>query len=183
VISYHELLANAADFMIDRYDANIIFIPMEQRVLDMQHAHAVIAKMLRPQRAWVLQGEYTPGQVLSIIGHLDFAVGMRLHFLIFAALQNVPFVALPYATKVGGILEDLHIAMPPLRLVNAGRLISYIDRAWDTREAIKSNIQKLLPGIRVRAQENNRIAVNLLTRKGNGVQTCTPIKKLSATGK
>ena len=62
-ISYHELLANAADFMIDRYDANIIFIPMEQRVLDMQHAHAVVAKMLRPQRAWcckenIPQGSY-----------------------------------------------------------------------------------------------------------------------------
>ena len=183
VISYHELLANAADFIIDRYDANIIFIPMEQRVLDMQHAHAVIAKMLRPQRAWVLQGEYTPGQVLSIIGHLDFAVGMRLHFLIFAALQNVPFVALPYATKVGGILEDLQIAMPPLRLVNAGRLISYIDRAWDTRETIKRNIQKLLPEIQGRAQENNRIAVSLLTRKGNGVQTCATVKKLSAAGR
>ncbi len=180
VISYHELLANAADFMIDRYDANIIFVPMEQRVLDMQHAHAVIAKMLRPQRAWVLQGEYTPGQVLSIMSYLDFAVGMRLHFLIFAALQNVPFVALPYATKVGGILEDLQIAMPPLRLVNAGRLISYIDRAWDTREELKNKIQLLLPAIKARAQENNRIVVNLLTRKGDGFQTCAPVKKLNS---
>ncbi len=179
-MSYHELLANAADFMIDRYDANIVFVPMEQRVQDMQHAHAVIAKMLRPQRAWLLQGEYTPGQVLSMIGHFDFAVGMRLHFLIFAALQGVPFVALPYATKVGGILEDLQIAMPPLRLVNAGRLISYIDRYWDTREAMKEKIKQLLPAIKESALENNRIAVNLLTKKGDGVQVCAPIKKSNA---
>ena len=164
-ISYHELLANSADFMIDRYDANIVFVPMEQRVLDMQHSHAVIAKMLRPQRAWLLQGEYTPGQLLNIMDYLDFAVGMRLHFLIFAALRGIPFVALPYATKVGGILEEMQIDMPPLRMVNAGRLISYIDRYWDSREAIKEKINKLLPAIKERALENNRIAIKLLTER------------------
>jgi polysaccharide pyruvyl transferase CsaB len=182
-MSYHELLANAADFIIDRYDASIMFVPMEQRVLDLQHAHAVIAKMLRPQRAWLLQGEYTPGQLMSIISHFDFAVGMRLHFLIFAALQGVPFVALPYATKVGGILEDLQIDMPPLQLVNAGRLISYIDRYWDAREKINEKIKRLLPSIKERARESNRIVVNLLTKKGDGIQVCAPIKKLATSEK
>jgi polysaccharide pyruvyl transferase WcaK-like protein len=175
-IAYHELLANAADYMIDRYDANIVFVPMEQKVLDVQHSHAVVAKMLRPQRAWVLRGEYTPGQVLAMMKQLDFAVGMRLHFLIFAALQGVPFVALPYATKIGGILEELQIAMPPLRLVNAGRLISYIDRAWDTRESILAKIKQVLPEIKERSRENNRIAVNLLTHQGDGVKRCAPLK-------
>jgi polysaccharide pyruvyl transferase CsaB len=176
-MSYHELIANAADFMIDRYDTNIVFVPMEQRVMDMQQAHAVIARMLRPQRAWLLQGEYTPGQMLSIMKFFDFAVGMRLHFLIFAALQGIPFVALPYASKVTGILEDIQIAMPPLKLVNAGRLISYIDHYWDNKEAMKTKIQEQIPAIKERARENNRIAVNLLTHKMDGLQTCTPDKK------
>jgi polysaccharide pyruvyl transferase WcaK-like protein len=106
----------------------------------------------------------------------DFCVGMRLHFLIFAALQGIPFVALPYATKVGGILDDLNIAMPPLRLVNAGRLISYIDHYWDAREELKAKIAQALPMIKDRAMENNRIAVNLLTGRGIGARTCAPIK-------
>jgi polysaccharide pyruvyl transferase WcaK-like protein len=38
---YHGLLANAADFMIDRWDADIVFVPMERAVLDTQHSHAV----------------------------------------------------------------------------------------------------------------------------------------------
>lgn len=164
-IAYHELLANAADFIIDRYDADIVFVPMEQRMLDMQHSHAVISRMLRPQRAWVLREEYTPGQLLTLMKQFDFAVGMRLHFLIFAALQGVPFVALPYASKVGGILEDLQIAIPPLRLVNAGRIISYIDRYWDTRQEINRKIKQLLPEIKERARLNNKLAVDLLTHK------------------
>ena len=95
---YHALLANAADFMVDRYDADIVFVPMEPGSLDAQHSHAVIAQMLRAQRATVLKGRYSSSELLSLMGRFDFALGMRLHFLIFAALQGVPFVALPYAS-------------------------------------------------------------------------------------
>src|SRR5207302_4744633 len=63
---YHALLANAADFMVDRFDADVVFVPMEHSVLDIQHSHAVIAKMLRPQRARELNGEYSSGQILSL---------------------------------------------------------------------------------------------------------------------
>jgi polysaccharide pyruvyl transferase CsaB len=94
--NYHQLLANAADFMVDRYGAEIVFVPMERGVLDMQHSHAVVSRMLRPQRAAVLKGEYTPGQLMTIMDRFSFAVGMRLHFIIFPAAA-VPFVALPYA--------------------------------------------------------------------------------------
>lgn len=161
-MSYHDLLANAADFMIDRFNVDVVFVPMEQRVLDMQHSHAVIAKMLQPQRAWLLRGDYTSGQLLSVMGRFQFVVGMRLHFLIFAALQGVPFVALPYASKVGGILDELGVEMPPLQLVNAGRLISYIDRYWDQRNEMHEVVSRNLKEIKRRARENNLIAVSLL---------------------
>ena len=160
--SYHALLADAADYMVDRFDANVVFVPMERRMRDMQHSHAVISKMLHPQRAWVLKEEYTSGQMLSLMKHFDFAVGMRLHFLIFAALQEVPFVALPYSSKVLGFLEDLQIEVPPIHLVNAGRLIAHIDRFWDSREVLRAQIRRNLPDLQTRASENNRIAVGLL---------------------
>lgn len=162
---YHALLADAADYMVDRFDAEIVFIPMERQVLDVQHSHAVIARMLRPTRATVLRGEYSPGQLISIAGHLAFAVGMRLHFLIFAAIRRVPFVALPYASKVSGFIEDLgglHVEMPPLRLINAGRLIAYIDKSWDKQRSVQNQIKRALPELKKRALENNTIAVHLL---------------------
>ena len=37
---------------------------------------------------------------------------MRLHFLIFVALRGTPFAALPYASKVTGLLEDLEMGTP-----------------------------------------------------------------------
>ncbi|OPY66610.1 MAG: Polysaccharide pyruvyl transferase [Syntrophorhabdaceae bacterium PtaU1.Bin034] len=177
--SYHALLANASDYMVDRYDAHVVFVPMERKVLDMQHSHAVISQMLRPQKASVVNGNYTSGQMLSLINQFMFAVGMRLHFLIFAALTGVPFVALPYASKVFGFLEDLKIEMPPLTLVNSGRLIAYIDKSWDTYKLLKEQISAALPSLFERARETNRLTVSLLKQIGveKGIQAETDISR------
>ena len=165
---YHALLANAADFMVDRWNANIVFVPMERSVLDTQHSHAVIAKMLRAQSATVLKGEYTAGQMLSWMGKFDFALGMRLHFLIFAAIQGTPFVALPYAGKVSGFLEALGIPAPPLNLVNPGRLIAYLDDSWDRRRSMRTRIEETLPGLQERARETHRLLLEVLTGEKAG---------------
>jgi polysaccharide pyruvyl transferase WcaK-like protein len=162
---YHELLANAADFMVDRFDADIVFVPMEHAVLDTQHSHAVIARMLRAQRATVLKGEYTSSQLLALMGGFSFALGMRLHFLIFAALQGVPLVALPYASKVTGFLEALKLTAPPLKQVNAGRLIAHLDDCWDNPDRLRERIAENLPALKKRAQETHRIAVRLLSER------------------
>jgi polysaccharide pyruvyl transferase CsaB len=165
---YHGLLANAADYMVDRLDADLVFVPMERRGFDPQHCHAVISQMANAQRATVLKGEYTAGQMLTMISHFDFAVGMRLHFLIFAALQRVPFVALPYASKVSGFLDALEMPTPPLQRVNAGQLIAHIDRWWDMRAELQARLDRLLPALQERALETHRIALQLLRQRTMG---------------
>lgn len=159
---YHGLLANAADFIVDRLDADVLFIPLERHSLDLQHSHSVVSMMLKPQRASILKGDYTSGQLLTLMSRLHFAVGMRLHFLIFAAIQKVPFVALPYASKVEGFLEALGFPMPPIQLVNAGRLIAHIDYYWDIKDQLKGQIGDKLPELKKKALETNDILLKLI---------------------
>jgi polysaccharide pyruvyl transferase CsaB len=160
---YQQLIANAADYMIERYDAYIIFIPMERKTAyDLHQSHAVIAKMVWPQFASVLESEYTPGQIMTVIKDLDFILGMRLHLLIFAALQGIPFVPLPYSSKVMGLLEELQLDTPPLANITPGRLIAYIDKAWDKRNEIVENIKNRLPVLQKRSQQNNTLLIELL---------------------
>ena len=169
---YHRLLANAADFMVDRLEAEVVFFPMERKVFDVQHSHGVVAQMRHAQRATVLKRDYAPGEIVSLLTHFQFAVGMRLHFLIFSALAGVPFVALPYATKITGFLEDLQIHAPDLQHVSAGQLIANIDRAWDLREGLRGRIQSALRDLKTRALQNNELLVQLLT--GSGANSTKP---------
>lgn len=160
---YHAILANAADFMVDRFDARIIFVPMELGAnRDPQHSHAIIAKMTNVQCASVLKGNYNSAQILGLMKHMSFAVGMRLHFLIFAGLQGVPFIPLPYASKVKGLLQDLELPMSPLEDLNPGRLCAYLDRAWDTRTMLKSKLQEKIPYLKEKSRRTHQLLGQLL---------------------
>ena len=160
---YHAILANTADFMVERFDAQILFVPMEGgENKDPQHSHAVISKMANTKRANVLKGEYTSGEVLGLMKHMAFAVGMRLHFLIFAGIQRVPFIPLPYATKVSGFLADLEMPMPPITALNVGKLCAFLDRSWDTKDRIRKRLEDKVPPLQERAKVTNRAACGLL---------------------
>lgn len=155
---YHGVLANAADFMVERFDAQALFVPMELGDnRDPQHSHAVISKMSNAQRATVLKGDYSSGEVLGLLQHMSFAVGMRLHFLIFACIHGVPFVPLPYAAKVTGLLADLGMPMTPIGGLNVGKLCAFLDRSWDTRKRIQKKLENTVPALQKRARRNNQI--------------------------
>jgi polysaccharide pyruvyl transferase WcaK-like protein len=167
---YHRLLANAADFMVARLDAEVVFLPLERRAHDVQHSHGVVAHMRHAQCATVLKGDYRPGQLVSLLRHFQFSVGMRIHFLIFSALADVPFVALPYATKVTGFLDGLDVDCPALEHVSAGQLIATIDRAWDLRERLRARIRDGLGRLKTLARRNNELALHLITEGGMAPQ-------------
>jgi polysaccharide pyruvyl transferase WcaK-like protein len=163
--SYHQLLADAADFLVYRYDADLVFVPMERRAFDVQQSHAVLSRMTRADRATVLKGEYGPGELLTIVGQLDFAIGMRLHFLLFAAVQHVPFVALPYSSKVTSFLEDLEMQMPAVQVVSAGQLMARIDRSWDNRAELRTRLASKVPALQARARITNQLLTEVLQRR------------------
>lgn len=162
---YQALLADTADFMIERYDADVAFIAMERAHKDLQQSHAVAARMHHARSAHILRGDYTSHDVLALLARCTFAVGMRLHFLIFAALQGVPFVALPYASKVTGLIEDLELQMPPLQQVTTGRLIAHLDYCWDHRDELREQIRARLPALQERARSTQRLLVETLARQ------------------
>ena len=165
---YYALLANAADFVVERLDADVVFVPMEKT--DVQHSHAVVAHMKNAERGEVLRQRYSPGQILDLIGRFEFVVGMRLHFLIFAALHGTPFTALPYASKVTGLLENLDMETPPLGTVGIGQLLARIDRSWDTRGEIRLKIRQRLPGLQSRARRTNELLVRYMQERTSGMQ-------------
>ena len=160
---YHRLLANAADFMVDRFDAEVVFVGLERK--DIREANRVMGQMALPEHAWVLKRDYGPRELRGLMEHLDLAVGMRLHFLIFATTAGVPVAALPYAAKVRDFLESLDVGSPdPEHAGHAGTLLSHLDRLWDRRDEQLERVRERLPALQEAARENARVIIELLER-------------------
>jgi polysaccharide pyruvyl transferase WcaK-like protein len=141
-----------ADFLVHRLDAHVVFVPMERD--DIRHAHGVVSHMIHAERCQVLHGTYRPQQVLDMVSRLDLAIGMRLHFLIFAALAGIPLLPLPYAGKVFDFAQQ--IGAPALRGVvreAAGPLLAEVDRLWDERPARVAHIATRTASMKLRAAE------------------------------
>ncbi|MCW2637960.1 MAG: hypothetical protein JWP76_266 [Dactylosporangium sp.] len=161
--AYHQLIAHVGDFLVHRLDANVLFVPMERQ--DIGHAHAVLSYMTAVDRCRVLHGNYRPREILGLMRHIDLAVGMRLHFLIFAAMAGVPMLPLPYAGKVFDFAQQ--IGAPALRGVvrqACGLLLAEVDRLWDERPLRVDDTAIRLATLRARAAETGRRLCEQLDR-------------------
>jgi polysaccharide pyruvyl transferase CsaB len=162
VDAYHTTLAAVADFAVHRYGGQVVFIPMERG--DVRESHAVLARMTAPDRARVLHGAYGPREVLGLMHHMDMAVGMRLHFLIFAALSEVPFLPLPYAGKVADFARTVGVPTPgSLDRDAVGPLLAAVDRLWDERLTDPGRTHNRVQKLKPRAEATLRHVLDLLS--------------------
>jgi polysaccharide pyruvyl transferase CsaB len=165
--AYHSLLAAVADFAVHRYNGQVVFIPMERG--DVRESHAVLAQMVAPDRARVLHGSYSPGELLGLMQHVDLAVGMRLHFLIFAAVSGVPCLPLPYAGKVADFARTVGLPMlPNVDRDAVGPLLSAVDQLWDERNRYEPQIRGRIEKLRPRAAATLQYVLELLPQPVRG---------------
>ncbi|MPY63582.1 polysaccharide pyruvyl transferase family protein [Streptomyces spongiae] len=158
---YHALLADVADFLVRRLDAHVVFLPMERH--DVRHAHAVLSHMTAPDQGRILLGTYSPGQLLGFMRHLDLAVGMRLHFVIFAALSGLPVLPLPYSGKVFDFARRIGApALVGVAREQAGLLLAEVDRLWDEYPQRRAVLRSRVRELRALAEETCVRCGNLL---------------------
>ena len=158
--AYQAVLAHAADFICSRFDAEVVFIPME--ACDLRLSHAVIGRMTRADRAHVLKGDHEPRRLLGLMAELDMVVAMRLHVLIFSVVAGTPVVALPYAPKVTDFAEALRLPTPPSSLDSVGALLAAIDQAWDLRHADAAHLREAVEVLAARARRTADIALECI---------------------
>jgi polysaccharide pyruvyl transferase CsaB len=159
--AYHELMADVADYCIQRYDAEVVYVPMERA--DRNEMHQVIAHMARAERAHVLHHSYDPREILGLVGRFELVAGMRLHFLIFAALAGTPLIALPYASKVEDLVTSLGVDHKMgVDVAGAGTFLAVLDDLWTNRAVQRGRIAERLPALQQLARRTVPLALAVI---------------------
>lgn len=161
--SYLEKVARTADFISGLTGGEIIIIPMHYR--QDQEASRKLAGLLE-SKARILSDRYDPLEMLKLFAGLDFLLGVRLHSLIFAALQNLPFVALSYDPKVKGFLEMLGVnSLMELDDLDVESLKRVCQAVWENREKFITLLEHKMEDFYQQAIYNARLVLNLLNYK------------------
>ncbi|MDW7673278.1 MAG: polysaccharide pyruvyl transferase CsaB [Bacillota bacterium] len=114
-----------------------------------------------------LGGGYSPMEYLSLIGNLDFVVGMRLHALIMAAVMEVPMAGISYDPKIDAFLK---LVKQPIvtRLddsLEIGDMLLKLITSLKDRDRLKEELLQTLAELQVKAKSPARQA--LLIANGN----------------
>lgn len=150
--------------MLDRlnreHDVTIVFVPM-------QYPHDVNVSLRLQERmetpSYILRKDYTPAELMGVIGLMHLVLSMRLHTLIFAAKQRVPMIGYVYDPKITAYLDQLN-------MVSGGKIEEFdIDRGFAQIEEVLAHhedyvrtLDEATCRLETKAKMNEVLLMNLL---------------------
>jgi polysaccharide pyruvyl transferase CsaB len=158
--SFSNLVAKAADNMIGELGFQVVFIPFHYG--EDNGCIMKIRSIMKNQAYWADQ-RLGALQLLDLVGELDLLVGVRLHSLIFSAIQGVPLVGISYDPKVDGFLS--HLDMRPvgdIESLELSDLLIEIQRVWGNREQVRRHLLERMDKLKERAAINDQVVFQLL---------------------
>lgn len=102
---YYELLIPYIEAFSFEHDLVPVFFPFYPRE-DLPLAEKLVGHL---RDFIIIEGTYTPEEMLGMIKEMELLVGVRLHSLIFAAHVLIPFVGISYDPKIQGFLRSLNM--------------------------------------------------------------------------
>jgi len=157
---YETTIADIADYIIENYGVNVLFIPMHYPG-DLAIIENIQAKM--KNKSYAITKKHSVSEILGIIGKTEMLIGMRLHALVFAASIGVPIVGIVYEPKVEGFLKYSNQAsVGHVNSLEFDKAIKIIDDTWNNKERIKDQLKTTTASLKERALSNADIAVKII---------------------
>lgn len=155
--NYIREIAKAVDAVAAEKDAFVVLLPLQHSV-DTEICKR-LQRSLKCAQSVVVDYPCDTEEFLSIIGNCMLLVGMRLHALIFAAVMEIPFVALSYDPKIDGFVKEVSgCSAGKVETVSAESIIE----AAHTALLKNSVCRRQLKALRIKAMQNISMAFALL---------------------
>lgn len=145
---FYTFFGQLLDDIIQKHDVNILFIghvtgPSEDKD-DRKTALHVLETMRYKNRATILEGNYTPGELKGVIGRCQYFFGARMHSNIGALSSGVPTVAMSYSHKTLGIMSSVGMEkyVVPGKVLEYSTVVDLINRMISAAPAIQVDLTK-----------------------------------------
>ena len=101
-----------------------------------------------------------------ILQRAEFILAMRLHTIIYAIKTATPILGLIYDPKVKSIMDDINLFYySDVKEINLTQLKDFVKRILADKTKISQRIKVYNDELKIRARENNKLALKLLDRK------------------
>ena len=159
--------AITADKLIDG-GHSVLFLPFHIVPPDDDREEIRVISNLMHNEATILPRPDSTSEALKLIGGSALVVGLRLHSLIFAALQGTPFTSVDYDIKIRGFMEHMN-AEEHLSETNMGlnRLYEKSNQLLRHRSQISTRLSKRVNSIRGLINAEADRLVSLLIERNN----------------
>lgn len=157
------VLAEALDNLAKDFNFQPVFI-LFQYPEDMREASKVIALM--KESSSVIFRICRPHEILALISQFDLLIGMRLHSLIFAAMNAVQMLGISYDPKVEAFMKS--VEQPCLdvnRELGAEALRRKLSEVIADKEKIKNVLTNKKQILQQKAQFNFELLEEIVTGK------------------
>ncbi len=155
-----EDMAKTADYIAKKYSCIPVFVPM-QGIRDTAVSKDVISKM--GQNAVFVENTLKADELLGLLSKSRAIIAVRLHMLIFGALEKIPVLGIEYDPKIKSFqnyIGQLYTLTP--QQLKDGSYKETVDSFLNNADTIQKELEKRLPQLKQKAFENAQTAIKLI---------------------
>lgn len=156
---FKEIIADSINEIAGKTGYIPIFIPMQPKA-DTKICQNIRQKLKNPG---ILASGYTASELIGILKHTEFVIGMRLHLLIYATNANVPILGISYDPKVDAFLQycgKFHAI--DVNSVSKEKIVSAVDELLSGKEEAANNASIKSSELNTMIKEDAKTAIQLL---------------------
>jgi colanic acid/amylovoran biosynthesis protein len=168
---YIELKASVVDYLVEKYNANILFIPhaLKKNKDDRLVARAIYKNIKHQHNVKLIENEYSPEELKGIISQCDYFIGERTHSNVAAVSSYVPTICVsePKSHRNRGIFENI-IDKKLICDVSKMTLDVYkkkIDYLFKNNDKIRNKLLVKIKENRKKALTNGFLFENILNKR------------------
>ena len=164
-IDYKETMAKMADFLIETFNATVIFIPMEMQYnADIPLIVNITDLMQHRNDVKILRNIYSSKDTMGIIKELDLFIGAKTHSIIFSLSQCTPVLCIAYHPKSQEFMKMFNVEKYSMDIesLDFKEIKDNIEDLINEKETVEKKICIGISKIQNQSQENVKLFNNFL---------------------